>query len=141
MSGLRSRRRLLVACSLILVGVFVMLALGVIPAVLSDTYPRAAPRRAAGAFAVNAGIVLAAAITLFWGAMPLVRRGRARFLLVLVGTIIFLTGLALVDATAAFRAHGPHMHAATIFMALGAIGEILVGALTIAVAFRRPKRL
>jgi len=133
---------LFVTCSLILVVVFVMLTLGVIPAVKSDTYPQAAPERAASAFAANAGIGLVAAVSLFWGAVALARGGRlARFLLVLIGIVILLAGLALVDATAAFRSHGPHMHVATVFMALGAVGEILVGALTIAAAFKKPKRL
>jgi hypothetical protein len=131
-------RRWFVACAVILVVVVVMLALGVIPAVKSDTHPGAAPERAARGFWGNIGIGLAAAATLLFGGIPLMRRGwLARSLLVLLGFIVLVAGLALVDATEAFRSHGPHMHTAMVFMACGAVGEIAVGVLVILAAFRR----
>jgi hypothetical protein len=137
---LQSCRRWFVVCAVILAVVVVMLTTVVIPAVKADTYPGAAPERAALGFWLNVGIGLVAAVMLLLGGIPLMRRGRlARSLLVLVGFIVLLAGLALVDATEAFWSHGPHMRAAMVFMALGAVGEILAGVLTIVTAFRRIK--
>lgn len=127
------------ACACVLLVVCLMLALGVIPDVRSDTYERADPDMAATAFWVNFGIALAAAAVLGFGGLFLRRIGGvARFVLILVGVVVLLSGLALVDATGAFGSHGPHMSQAMIFMSLGAAGEILVGLMTIWAAVSRP---
>ena len=133
-----SSRRLFLLCGVILLVVAGLLAVGVIPAVKADTYERANPEMAATAFLVNVLVALALAAVIMFGGVPLKRRTwPARTLLGLVGFIVLIAGLCLIDATAAFGSHGPHMKLAQVFMGLAAAGEIVAGALVIWASLRR----
>ncbi len=134
-------RRVFAISAAILVLAGAILVIGVIPAVETDTYPRADPVRAARAFQVNVGISLLAAVALLLGGVPLMRKGRGgRSLLTLLGVVVLVAGLALVDATGAFGSHGPHMRVARVFMGLGAAAELSAGVLTCVAALRSTEK-
>jgi len=134
-------RRMLLVCAAVFVVVGIALALGVIPPVKADPYPGAAPKTAAAAFWVNIGLNLLAAFTLFFIAMrSKSRSGLSTSILVIAGFIVFLLGLALVDAASAFLNHGPPLRSAVIVLFICAAFDLLGGALVVTTAFLRPKK-
>ena len=136
-----SSKRMLLICVAIIVLADVLLAFIVIPAVKTDSYPRARPEVAVPAFWVNIGLsfllsVICANIALF-------SKGRSQATttgLVLCGIVILLLGLLLIDAGSAFRSHGSSMQSASIIIfvcaALLCLSALLLGM----TAFLRPRR-
>jgi hypothetical protein len=125
-------------------GVFVvvalLLALGVIPAVKADTFPGAAPQRAALAFWWAVGLSLLAAAML--GLVPFWTRGRIRFERLGMGfaaLLAFILGLATAGAGAAFRSHGPSMRGAVIVLFVCVVLYVVDGLLVVATAWLLPK--
>jgi len=129
-----SRRPLLIAAWLLFAAA-ALVVLAVIPPVLADTFPRAAPERAAGAFRVN--VVLNALL----GAALLVAAWRrsGAVLPVSAGLLSLLLGAALLDAASAFTAHGPALRGAVIACFASSACDLAAGATALAAA-RRPRR-
>ena len=137
-----SSSRMLMSCTVLLLLVATLLALSVIPAVKSDSYPGTTPDRAVPAFWVNFGITIIAAT--ICAAIVLVSKERSRAStssLVVVGLIVLMLGLALVDAAAAYRSHGPSMQSISTILFICATVDILVGVTFGIVAFLRPKKV
>ena len=141
MSHILSNRLLLVCTTLFLLVAFVV-ALGVIPAVKSDISPNAMPERAVSAFWVNFGLSLL--LSASCGAIAVWSKGRDRFsttILVVLGIVAFLLGLALVDAALAFRSHEMLARGTSALLFVCAAVDLLAGALVLLVTYRRPKKV
>ncbi len=133
--------RMLLVCAVVFVIVALMLTLGVIPSVETDTYPGATSEIAVPAFWVNIGLNLLSALTLFFIATKSKgRSGISTSVLVIAGLIILLLGLALADAASAYQKHGPSMQSASILLFICAAADFIGGAVVITTAFLRPKR-
>ena len=136
-----SSKRILLICAATIVLADVLLAFIVIPAVKTDSYPRANPDVAVPAFWANVGLsfllsVVCANIAFF-------SKGRSRATttgLVLCGIVILLLGLLLIDAGAAFRSHGASMHSTSVIIYVCAALLSLSGLLLGITAFLRPRR-
>ena len=134
--------RLLLVCAVLFLLVAFVVALRVIPAVKSDLSPNAVPERAVPAFWVNVGLSIL--LSASCGAIANWSKGRARFsttILVLLGIVAFLLGLALVDAAVAFGSHEMVARGTSAFLFVCAAFDFLAGALVLQVTFRRPKKV
>ena len=141
MSHILSNRLLLVCTTLFLLVAFVV-ALGVIPAVKSDISPNAVPERAVPPFWVNIGFGLL--LSASCGAIAVWSKGRDRFsttILVVLGIVALLLGLALVDATMAFRSHEMLARNTSAILSACAAVDLSAGALVLVVTIRRPKKV
>ena len=134
-------RRMLLVCVVVLFIVALVVALGVIPPLKSDTYPGVTPEKAAAAFWVNIGLNLLSAFSLFFIAIRSKGRSwKSTSVLVIAGVIVLLLGLALADAASAYQKHGPSMQYASIFLFICAAADFLAGVTVITAAFLRPKK-
>jgi hypothetical protein len=134
-------RRMLLVCALFCFAVAAVLALGVIQPVRDEVLRGATPERAVQAFWVNIILNLFTSATLvviaFWS------KGRSWLstsVLVVVGLVALLLGLALIDAGTAYRSHGPTMQTASVILFFCAAADILAGILVVTTVFLRPKR-
>ncbi len=140
--NLKSSRRMLLGCTILLVLVAILLALSVIPGIKSDNSPGANPNRAVPAFWVNFSLTLVAATAC--AVIVIVSKERSWAStsgLVVVGFVVLMLGLALVDAASAYRSHGPSMQSISTILFICAAVDILVGITFGVVAFLRPKRV
>ena len=136
-----SSKRMILICAATIILADVLLALVVIPAVKTDSYPGVKPEVVVPAFWVNAGVsfllsVLCVNIALF-------SKGRNKATttsLVICGIVILLLGLLLIDAGSAFRSHGSAMQGASTTMFVCAALLCLSGLLVGTTAFLRPRR-
>lgn len=134
---IRSSRRLVIISAALLAAVAVVLVLGVIPPVRSDTSPRAAPDQAAGAFLVQAAMALLAAITLVFAAATAVARPRSSIaVLHVIGGLVFLLGIVLAGPALAFVDHGPSLRGAILLMFLSGAAEFAAAGLVAVAASR-----
>jgi hypothetical protein len=134
---IRSSRRLIIIGATLLAAVAVVLVLGVIPPVRSDTFRQAAPDSAAAAFLVQAAVAVLAAIALAFVAASAVARPRASIaILHVIGALVFLLGIVLMGPAPTFWVHGPALHGATLFMFLSAAAEFTATGLVVAAASR-----
>ncbi len=134
-------QRMLLVCLVVFVIVAILLAFGVIPPVKADAYRGATPERAVTAFWVNVGLNLLSALALFFIAIRSKSRSwKSTSVLVIVGFIVLLLGLALADAASAYQKHGPSMESATILLFICAAADCLAGVTVITIAFLRPKK-
>ncbi|WP_286355917.1 hypothetical protein [Geothrix oryzae] len=134
------RSSLLISAAL-LTGVAFVVAVGVIPAVRTDTSPLAMPERAVPAFWVNVVFNLIAATVLGFVAYRAV--GRSRFPTTSLGVLsilILIFAYALIDAARAFYSHDPSMHNTSLILRGCSITDALAGLLVIATATFFPKR-
>ena len=141
MNHIRANRLLLVCATLFLLVAFVV-ALRVIPAVKSDISPNAVPERAVPPFWVNVG--LSVLLSVSCGAIAVWSKGRGRFsttILVVLGIIALLVGLALVNAALAFQSHEMLARGTPAFLFVCAAVDLLAGALVLLVTYRRPKKV
>ena len=139
--SLLSCRRLIVVCAVLLVAVALVVTVGVIPLVRSDTSPGATPESAVPAFWVAVALHLLVAVMLVFTAVR--SRGRGRIPvpgLVVMGIAALLFGIALADAAFAYRSHGPSMSTVSVFLFICVAADSLAGAMTIATAFPLRKR-
>jgi hypothetical protein len=138
--NLNLANRLLIVCSILFLLVAFVVALRVIPAVGSDISPNAVPERAVPPFWVNVG--LSVLLALSCGAVAFWSKGRDRIsttILVVLGIVALLLGLALMDAASAFRSHEMLAQGTSKFLYLCAAVDLLSGALVIVVGYRRPR--
>ena len=134
-------RRMLLVCAVLFIIVALVVALGVIPPVKADTYPGVNHEIAAAAFWVNISLNLLSAFSLFFIAIRSKERSwKSTSVLVIVGIIVLLLGLALTDAASAYQKHGPSMESASILLFICAAADFLAGVTVITTAFLRPKK-
>ena len=134
---IRSCRRLILIGAALLAAAAVVLVLGVIPPVRSDTFPAAAPGSAAAAFLIQAAIAVLAAIALAFAAARAVDRPRPSIaILHVIGALVFLLGLVLVGPALTFWIHGPALHGAVLLMFLSAAAEFATTGLVVVAASR-----
>jgi hypothetical protein len=134
-------RRMLFVCTAVFIIVAFVLVLGVIPPVRIEALQGATPARAVNAFWVNIGLNLISALTVVFIAFrSKVRSWISTSVLVIVGLIVLLLGLALTDAASAYQSHGPSMQSASILLFICAAADFLGGALVVTTAFLRPKK-
>ncbi len=141
MVTLRMWRRLTLTSAALLVLTAIVVAAGVIPAVSSDTYPGATPRRAAVAFWIHAGLNVLTGTAA--GVLAIRARGRTRLdttLLVVYAVVAFLLAFALTDAASALRSHGPAMRTTANLLFFCSGTEALAVVLFIAAAIRFPRK-
>jgi len=134
-------RRVLLVCAALCVAVSLVMALGVIPPVQTDTFPGATPEKAVTAFWVIIGLTVLAAATFVLVAIW--SKGRSWIstpVLMVLGVAVLLCGLVLTDAAFAYRSHGPSMQTAAMLLFFGVAADFLVGALAMTTAFLRPKK-
>ena len=134
-------KRMLLVCAFLFVSVSFLVALGVIPAVRSDSYPGAASGAAVPAFWVIIVLYLLSAATCVVIAIRSKERGRtSRSILVALGLFVLLLGITLADGAHAYRSHGPSMQTASTLLYVCTAVVFLAGALVVALAFLRPGR-
>jgi hypothetical protein len=134
-----SSKRILLICAATIVLADVLLALFVIPAVKTDSYPGAKPEVAVPAFWVNAGLSFILSVVCL--TVALFSKGRSQAtttILVICGVVILLLGLLLIDAGSAFRSHGLSMQSASTIIFVCAALLCLSGLLVGMTAFLRP---
>jgi hypothetical protein len=115
-----------------------LLVYRVIPDVLADTSPGAAPDSAAGAVRLGAAITAGIGVVILGsGLSALVQRWNtaARVGLVLAGIGAAIQGLMLLSGGTAFLAHGPAMRAAANGMLIAAAADLGVALLVCALSF------
>ena len=135
-------RRMLLVCAVLFVTIALVVALGIIPPVKADTYPGVNHEIAAAAFWGNIGLNLLSAFSLFFIAIRSKERNwKSTSVLVIVGIIALLLGLALADAASAYQKHGPSMESASILLFICAAADFLAGVTVITSAFLRPKKV
>jgi hypothetical protein len=130
------RRSLLTGAALLAV-IAIVLAAGVIPPVLSDTYAHAWPHRAAGAFAVLIGMNLCFAAII--GLMAVRPANRSRLVLWFTTLLLLLSAFGLADAAGAFAGHGAPLRAAVVLLWTCCVAELLA-ALSVLIAALLPLR-
>ncbi|MCJ7526443.1 MAG: hypothetical protein MUP71_14655 [Candidatus Aminicenantes bacterium] len=139
--NLKSHRRILLAGAVLFAVVAFVVAAGVIPVIRADTFPAAAPLKAAAAFWVNVVFNLLVAASLVFVSLRSVGRNRlSTTLLVLLVLLVLLFAFALFDAAQAYQAHGPAMRTSSILLFLCSAGDLLALALVITAMFLSPKR-
>ena len=135
---IRFRRILLISCVL-LAGVALVLAAGVIPSVKTDQFRGATPQRAVPVFwfmiAVNLLAILALARTAF---LEVHSSWSWRVLTGAVAMMILLFAFALMDGAFAYFGHGPEMRAVSILMFFCAGCDVIAGVLALIAAFLKP---
>jgi hypothetical protein len=128
-------------CSSVFVIVALMLVLGVIPPVKTEALQGATTETAVKAFWVNVGLnLLSAFILIFIAIKSKVRNWISTSILVIIGFMVLLLGLALADAASAYQSHGPSMQSASIILFICAAVDFLGGVLVIITAILRPKK-
>jgi hypothetical protein len=121
--------------------VALVIALGVIPAVRSDTFPAATPDRAVPAFWVTVGINLMVAMVLLVVARR--KKGRTRTLASVLGLLAFfalMLAFALFDAASALRSHGPGMRPVSVLLFACSAADLMTALLVMLTAFLFPRR-
>jgi len=137
-----SSKRMILICAVSIVLVDVLLALFVIPAVKTDSYPRATPEAAVPAFWVIVGLSLFLAAVCGSIAISSKERSRATTVsLVACGVFVMLLGLLLTDAASGCRSHGPSMEVTSNLLYICATVYCLAGLVVSLVAFLRPGRI
>jgi hypothetical protein len=135
------RRSLLLSAALLVLAALVII-LGVIPPVKTDTFPLATPERAVGAFMVSAALyLLFAAALVIIGLRAAGRTRRLTFGLWSLALLTFSFAFALNDAAFAFRGHGPALHVAVILLHCCTGGLLVAALLTLTNALFLPKRI
>jgi len=133
-------RRMLLVCAGLFVTVALVVALGVIPPIKAATFPGATPESAVPAFWVIIGLSLLAAVTLvFIATWSKGRSWISTSVLVVLGLVVLLFGIALTDAALAYLPAGPSMKTASILLFFCSAADFLAGALVVTTAFLRPK--
>ena len=133
-------RRVLLVCAVLFVLVSLVVALGVIPPVKADTYPGVKHDKVAAAFWINIGLNLLSAFSLFFISLRSTKRNwKSTSVLIIMGFLILLLGLAFADAASAYQNHGPSMQTASILLFVCALVDFLGGVTIIIVALLRPK--
>lgn len=124
-----SLRTLVVGAVLVLVAA-VLLRVGVVPQVLRDAFPAAAPQRAAAAFRIVALLlVVVGIVALALSRVPAAGAFVRRALLPSIGGVLtVLLGLLLSDAAAAMTAHGPAMHGVVVMLWVCVVLVVVGGA-------------
>ena len=134
-------RRMILIYTFFLVILSIVLILGVIPHVKAEVLRGGTPEKAVAAFWVNIGLTLLSAVTLVFIAIRSKGRSwRSTSVLVVVGLIVLLLGLALADAASAYQKHGPSMQSASLFLFICAAADFLIGVVVITTAFLLPKK-
>jgi len=133
-AGTIPRWMLLLAAGLAF-GSAMIVALGVIPPVRTDTFARAAPGAAATGFAVNAILNLLVGIALL-ASVRWRSGGAGKVLIVVAGVVGLVLGSALLNAAGAFAGHGPAMRAVVVMCFAGSAGDLGAGVLALIAAFR-----
>jgi cytochrome c biogenesis factor len=134
-------RWFLLVCAILLVAVAIIVALGVIPPVQTDTFLGATPERAVPAFRVIIGLNLLASLTLVIIAIRSTGRSWISIsVLIILGLVALLFGIALTDAAFAYQSEGPSMQTVSMLLFFCAAADFLTGALVIITAFLRPKK-
>jgi hypothetical protein len=134
-------RRLLFVCFTVFVIVALVLVLGVIPPVKIEALQGTTTETAVKAFWVNVGLnLLSAFILIFIAIKSKFRSWISTSVLVIIGFMVLLLGLALADAASAYQSHGPSMQSASIILFICAAVDFLGGALVITTAILRPKK-
>jgi len=134
-------RRILLVCAVLFVVVAIVVALGVIKSVQADTFPGATPERAVPAFRVIMGLNLLDAVIIVFIFIWL--RGRSWIstsILIILGLVALLFGIALIDAAFAYKSEGPSMQIVSILIFFCAAADFLAGALVITTTFLCPKK-
>ena len=132
---LRSPRLLIVFGAVVLAAIAIVVVLGVVPPVRSDTFPKAAPESASTALRIHAAIAaLLAIVLLSVGALAAVRPHAARVIRHVIAALAFLLGLILAGPAAAFIEHGPALRGAIALMYLSAAAEFGAAAFMVAAA-------
>jgi hypothetical protein len=136
----KSPSRLLITGAAFVAAPAIVVAAGLIPGLLGDTFALAASQSAATAFRVHiafAAIIVLALVVLSFSAAARPRLAAA--VSQVLGASAILLGICLVDAGAAFLAHGPGMRAAVALLFPCAAAELLAGVLVILAASRLAK--
>ena len=134
-------KRMLLVCAVLFVSVAFLLALSVIPAVRSDSYPGAATGAAVPAFLVIIVLLLLSAATCVFIAIRSKEGSRtSRSILVALGLVVLVLGITFADGAHAYRSHGPSMQTVSTLLYVCTAVVFLTGALVVAVAFLQPGR-
>ena len=134
-------RRMLLVCAVLLVTVALVVALGVIQPVKADTFWGASPATAVPAFWVIIGLNLLAAATLVF--IAIWSKGKSWIstsVLVVLGLVVLLFGIALGDGALAYQSEGPSMQTVSILLFFCAAADFLAGVLVVITAFLHPQR-
>jgi hypothetical protein len=135
---IRFPRILIISCVL-LVGVALVLAAGVVPSVKTDHFRGATPERAVPVFWFMIVVNLLATWLLARTAILKVHAGRSwRVLTGLTAIVVLLFAVGLTDGAFAYSGHGPDMLLTSVRMFFCAACEIIAGALALTAAFLRP---
>ena len=138
--SLQQSHRILLAYAFLLIIVAIVLIVGVIPSVKDEVLRGGTPEKAVIAFWVNVGLnALSAVILISIAIRSKSRTWISTTLIVLTGFIVFLLGLALSDAAAAYSGHGPAMETASTLLFVCAALDILMGIAMIITAYLRPE--
>jgi hypothetical protein len=135
---IRFRRILIISCVL-LVGVALVLAVEVIPAVKTDHFRGATPQRSVPAlwFMIAVNLLASAAL-----ARTAFLEGHAgwgwRILTWAVAAVVLLFALAPADGGHACFRHGPEMLQTSVCMFFGASCDVIAGTLAVIAAFLQP---
>ncbi len=140
MSAVSNPRQLILGVSALLVsGVALSVAIGVIPPVRAGRVPNITSESAAPAFWVVVGLHLLAAVILLVVRTISKQRSRgATRVLGVTAMVILLAGLALGDAAKAPLEIGAPLQLVTTILLGCVAADALAGVLTIAAAFMRP---
>jgi len=134
-------RRILFVLAILFVIVAFVVALGVIPPVKADTYPGVKHDIVAAAFWVNISLNLLSAFSVFFIAIRSKERSwKSTSVLIIIGILVSILGLALADAASAYQNHGPFMQSASILLFICAAIDFLAGVTVITIAFLMPKK-
>lgn len=134
-------RKILIVCAAVFITVALVLVLGVIQPVMAEASRGATPEKAVLAFWLNISLNLLSAITLV--SIAVKSKGRSRIstsVLVVVGLMDLLLGIALADAASAYQSHGLSMQTASVLLFLCAAADFLAGVMVVTTAFFRPKK-
>ncbi len=133
------RRPILRLGAALALGVAIIVAAVVIPAVRADTHPLASPDSAIYGFR-NFIIIPQVFIAAILFSISLLRRPGVRLLNLVsgvLGLVAFVLALFLVDAAMAFFKHGPGMRVASIALLVCIALNVLAGAIAVLVSISR----
>ncbi|MDD4858361.1 MAG: hypothetical protein PHD74_09695, partial [Candidatus Krumholzibacteria bacterium] len=136
----KSPSSLLIAGAALVAAPAIVLALGLIPKVLGDTFALASSHSAATAFrghVVFAAIIVLALVVLSFRAAA--RPNLAAAVSQILGTAAIILGMCLVMAGFAFHGHGHGMRVTAALLFSSAAAELLAGVLVILAASRLAK--
>ena len=135
-------RRSLLTSAVLLILVALVVAAVVIPQVRAEVSRGATSEKAVTAFWVNIGLNFFSAVILFFIAIR--SKGRSwisKSVLIIVGIIVLILGIALASAASAYQSHGPLMQTASIFLFICAVCDLLCGVMVVITAFLQPKKI